>query len=621
MANEVAVLSEHEAPASDPENNRPQQSPAEKKLIKKVMKLLHEAKAHRERYDKDWLSNYKFFRGLQWEQERPEYRHSEVINLVFQTIQSVIPILTDSRPRFEFLPEEPGDLELSIILNQVAESDWRKHNWLNQVTEVLYDSHIYGTGMAEMGYEQPHMDIGNITLESKDVFYCYPDPNATNVNIKSDYFIYAEPMDLRKIKKKWKKGKYVVSDIDDTEPDKEDVNKLKFKSPTDNVVAFDQEKVLKDTHRKRALVITCYLKDDSFDEEEKKRKVKKKNKDGEEVEVEEKSYVQRLKFPKGRKVVISNGILLEDRENPYDDGKFPYAKNVNYILPREFWGESELKQLKGPQMIFNKMVSFALDVLTLMGNPVWIVDTASGVDTDNIYNRPGEIIEKEPGSEVRREEGTQLQPYVLQLIDRMKVWFDELSGANDVTRGVKPAGVQAGIAITALQEAAQTRLRLKSRNLDDFLQDLGQMYISRVFQFYSAPRIIRLTNMDSANQYFRFSINQDEETGEKVATVQDISVMPDLDNEEAPAQVIESPERKFAVRGKFDVKVSTGSLLPFSKAEKESKLLNLYDRGIIDKEEVLKGIDFPNWEAILQRVQQQEQAAAQAEAQAQGQQA
>jgi hypothetical protein len=251
-----------------------------------------------------------------------------------------------------------------------------------------------------------------------------------------------------------------------------------------------------------------------------------------------------------------------------------------------------------------------------MGNPIWVVDDDANVDTDQLYNRPGLIVEKSPGSEVRREAGVQLQPYVLQLIDRIKLYVDDLSGATDVTKGATPTGVKAGVAITALQEAAQTRLRQKSRNLDVFLQNLGQQYKSRVLQFYTAPRIIRLTNDQNAVKFFRFNIENErdeegQETGRKLARVQDF-----VQNEaEGPIQPQE--ERLIVINGDFDVKVNTGTLLPFNKAAKEAKLLNYFDRGLIDDEEVLKNTeDFPNWEAILQRKQEREQALA---AQAQGQ--
>ena len=614
------VLTEHEAPSQEASGKqKPQQTPEEKKLVKKINKLLSEAKAHREKYDKDWLTYYKFFRGQQWEQERPEYRHSEVINMIFSTIQSVVPILTDSRPRFEYLPQEPSDLELSEILNQVAESDWTRNNWLNQVTEILYDAHIYGTAFGYVGWDADKRDgLGEICFESEDPFYMYPDPIARDVNDRGYYFIKAEPMDLRVIKRKWEKGKHVTADVDDSQPDKTDLSKMTFKSPTSNLLAYEQESVQKLATRKEALVITCYMKDDEILEDKNIKKVKKQNENGEVEEKDEVSYTQKLKYPKGRKVVMANGIILHDKPYEFDDSKFPFARVRNYVLPREFWGESEVAQLKSPQVVFNKMVSFALDVLTLMGNPIWIVSTDSGVDTDNLYNRPGEIVEKEPGSEVRREQGVSLQPYVLSLIDRMKVWFEDISGVSDVSKGATPASISAGVAITQLQEAAQTRIRQKSRNLDAFLQDVGQMYLSRLFQFYTVPRIFRLTGNDNAQQFFKFSMENEEQedgTTKRTAILKPYKVEK-TDDPTGEHQILELPEKRFEVSANFDVRVQTGSLLPFSRAEKEGKLLNFYKSGIIDKQEVLKGVDYPNWEAVLTRMKEEE-AAMMAQAQAQ----
>ena len=66
------------------------------------------------------------------------------------------------------------------------------------------------------------------------------------------------------------------------------------------------------------------------------------------------------------------------------------------------------------------------------------------------------------------------------------------------------------------------------------------------------------------------------------------------------------------------MRVATGSALPFAKDTKFNKARQMFLDGVIDEEEYLKSSDYPNWEAVLQRVMAKKQAAAEAEAMAKG---
>lgn len=600
MADQIHPLAEHQAPPDVTQVGPTGYEPTaeEQKAIRLVMKLFNKSKQHRKKYDEKWLDNYKMFRGKQWLEQRPSYRHSEVVNFIFQTIQSVVPQMTDSRPRIEYLPQEPMDMELAQILSEVAQSDWEKGNWLFKLTEMIYDSHFYGTAIGEICFD-PELEqgLGAIDFRTKDPFYCFPDPNAEDFvkNEKCRFVIMAEPTDVEIVKRKYPDKKdFIKPDlIDLMQGDRSELDQVRFVSPVDNHVVIEGRSAEEMGHKDQCLKITCYVYDDEVMEEESD----KITSDGSTPVTKE--YTQKLKYPNGRKICVANGVLLDDGPNEYDDGEFPYIRLVNYMLPREFWGMSEVDQLASPQKIFNKLISFTLDTLTLMGNPIWVVDTTAGIDTDNLVNRPGLVVEKEPNSEVRREAGTELQPYVLQLIDRFADWFQEVSGRTDVTQGAAPAGVTAASAITALQEAAQTRTRQKSRNLDSSLQRFGQLYKNRVFQCYDTPRIFRLTQNPSTQKYFKMYVEKfQDEYGQEQKKV---SV-----REYGPDGQMSMDSKEYILRGDFDVRVTTGSSLPFAKKERTDMALQLFDRGIVDPEEVLNAMDYPNKEKVLLRVQQQQ---------------
>lgn len=605
------VLNEHQNARNLESKDNPagyEPTPEEKQALSLVQKLFEKARTHRKQYDEKWLDYYKFFRGRQWKEQRPSYRHSEVINMVFQNIQAVIPILTDARPRLEFIAQSPQNVELAQILNDVAASDWESNNWLQVYTEILYDAHFYGVGLGAMEFDPKALfGAGATRFESCDPLYFFPDPEAWDVNDRrGNFMIYAEPQSVERLKIEYPHvADFLKPDVIDLATGNKTVlDQVHFKSPVDNRTTLEGTSAYDVENKSQALKITCWLKSEEFIEEE----VKETTPNGE----ERSKFVQKLKYPKGRRITIVGGVVCEDIENPYEDGKFPFSRLPNYLLPREFWGISEVEQLMGPQKVFNKLVSFALDVLTLMGNPVWVVDSTSGVDTDNLFNRPGLVIEKEKGSEVRREEGVQLQPFVLQLIDRMKVWFDDISGSNDVSRGVKPGSAESGIAIQSLQEAAQTRLRQKSRNMDAFLQNIGKQWLARQFQFSSAPRMVRISHDDGAQKYFRFHVETHPETDEAGNPRRTVNFTPFVQDERG--QYAESMPQQMAVEGEFDVRVGTGSSLPFAKTEKTNLSLQLFKLAAIDRRELLKNVDYPNWEAVADRMDQLDQQAAQAQA-------
>lgn len=591
-------------------------SPEEEKLVSKIYKNFYKAKKGREKYDKEWLDYYKMFRGIQWKEKRPSFRSSEVINLIWRHIQSVIPILTDARPTVNFLPKKPEDRELADIFNDLIESDWGKKNWGQTLTELLYDGHIFGTNFSSLYYDsEEDYGLGGLCWDSEDPFHCYPDPSPSvkGINRKSKYFYTAKPTDIDEIREKYpENGKFVKGDISDFVDIKtSSLNEYTYKSPTDNLVLEGPMK--NETQSKQALVITCYMKsgelvavDGELPSENVSLDVS--NFDGQKVSSDPNKSVdsseeteKKLKYPKGRKVVVANKVILSDGENEYDDGKFPYLSSQNYMLSRQIFGQSEIEQLSGPQRLYNKIISYIVDVLSLMGNPIWVVDNNSGVDTDNLVNRSGLTVEKTPGSEVTRVPGVDLQPYVMTILKMVKELFDDISGSTDASRGVQPGDVDAGIAITQLQEATQTRIRQKSKTLDYLLQEFGQMYESRVLQFYTVPRVVRLTNkLDGAVKYFRFHVEKPDEKNEQEHPI--VRFRPYNLGEDGKFYIGE--EKQWPLENGFDVEVSTGTALPFAKAQKESETFKLYDRGIIDPQEVLKNLDYPNYQTILDRMRQ-----------------
>jgi hypothetical protein len=598
------VMSEHEG-YEDQEHGKdtPDQSAEEKALVKHTLDKFYKLKAYRKRYDCRWMDYYRLMRGQQWDHRRPRWKNSEVVNMIWQTIQSQIPLQTDVRPRFAFLAKEPSDLRFAEILDSIAESDFENHNWLKVVYEMLYDGWIYGTSYTSVHYDQEaDYGMGAASWRSEDPLHLYPHPDANDINDEeSDCLFYVKAIDTEKVKRAFPdRAEYIRSDIYDK------IKKEKTELKTFTMSYFSSDKDLAEGHYgshdtgtddvPRTLVIEAFYKPVDVEEKE-----EKEGDEGESVK-----YTYRKKYPNGRHIVIANNMILHDGDLPYEDNLFPFAKYNNYILPREFFGVSEIESLESPQIVFNKLLSFSLDSMALTGNPIWIIDSNSEVDTDNLANVPGAVVEKNPGSEVRRESGVAINPSFFGMLDRMVNWFNDVAGQSEFSQGDAPGGVTAASAIEQLIRASRQRVRQKQRNLDVAMKEAGKLYMNRVFQFYSVPKIFRITNSDGSQMFRRFRVEQ--EGDQRVAYYNDM--------QETPRGLVEGKEEKLILKGNLDVRVTTGSELPFDVADNERKALALFDRGIIDAEEVLNRIQYPNKEKVLERMAQmmQQQAAAQAPA-------
>lgn len=620
MAYGTGQLDPNQAAPSNPNDTSAEENPteAENELCKQIEKLFQKAARHRRRYDKSWVENYKFYRGQQLGGRRPSYKNREVINMIFRVIQGQMSVMLDARPMVGFLPTEPSDAQFAEILAQVFEADWDKNDWMMELCEILLDGHLYSVGLGECCYNESLAGgRPGIEWKSKDPMDLYPDPDSTDINKGGEYIIDATPIDIDKVKKKYANHKYVKQikpDLTDFSAEKKQITTLHVQRNTDldlPVEKMSYGSSPEDEGKDKVLVMTVYMKPSDTEEIEK-----------DDENNDEKIYITRLKYPRGRKVVKIGKFIMEDTELEYNDLQFPFQRYVNAVLPREFYGIDELENLKGPQAVFNKMVNFALDVLMLMGNPVWMNPIESGVESHLLTNEPGLVVEHNKDAPPTRAEGVQLQPWVFQLIDRMEKWFNDTAGDQDVTRGINPTGVTANAAIENLLEAAQKRVKQKIRNLDNMMRAFGRQYVSRVMQYYTAPQIFRLTGKDGANQYFKFHIEEKPEKGPDglPVTLPDgspkmakFAVKRKFYKNDFGQLVPENQADEYQIRGELDVRVNTISGLAFSKAENKNDVLNLFDRQIVDAQEVLRRLEYPNADQILQRMKTAQAEMAQAQ--------
>lgn len=620
----MAIVSEFEqVPLNDRNDIPADQNETAQDLVKKVNELLNRSKRHRKRYDAEWRHNYDFVcSGRQWAVDRPRWRFNEVVNIIWSTIMTEIALQTDGKPKCEFTAPEPSDQAFTDVLSDVHQTNWEKFKWSTVVAGLLFHCKLYHAAHAEVTWDPDlNSGLGDVCFRELDPYYCYVDPRASDINKgrKARWFIYAEPRPTAELKLKYPEKKDKI---------KSDISLLNARqdssiyTPGGIYTNFDPYTPSRLPSSATAtgevyggephtVFIRAWLRDDTLEE------ICEEKQDGEEVK---KEYILRKKYPTGRYIEIANNELLFDGPPgveiqgnwvPYDDDAFPVARLVNYNMPLEYYGENECTHAKGPQKIVNYIWSYICDMFRMQANPVTVVGTNANVDEEELTNEPGAIVHADDVNQVRREMGTPITPGSFDLLNQALVNFDKVQGMQDVQRGADMQGATSGLMLEGYLEAAQTRPRLKNRNLDDFLQDSGELILKRYLQFYTQPRVYRVTNKQGFPEYIEFFIPEINEANGKTFRTAKLTRRTTLPNGQMQVQ-----SEEVEVKGLPDVRITSGSALPYARAQKAQTALTYFNNGAIDNEELLKSVDWPNYEEVLKRMAQTAAAMQQQQAQA-----
>lgn len=266
-------------------------------------------------------------------------------------------------------------------------------------------------------------------------------------------------------------------------------------------------------------------------------------------------------YPLGRLIHYANGVVLSDVPAPHIR---PYVLFQDNRIGNRFYATGEVKHILPLQLELNKRRSQMIDWANLMSNPVWIVDRMSGTDPEQFTNRPGAIIDKQPGTEVRREPPPPMPNYLPQMAQMPIQDAQYISGAGSAAMGIPQKGVRSGAGFAAAQDIATSRIQAKGRNLEQSIADLGRIIISLIQQYYTVSRMIRVIGDAGRVRFIQFD-------GMKA-------------------------------RGDWDIVVTTGSTQAQTRAARAQLAMQAWTAQLIDRRAALTEIEFPQAEEILRRM-------------------
>lgn len=538
--------------------------------VKYLRRLLDEAKRYRkDKYDDEWNESLKWLKGDQYLRggdSDADFRSDTVTNFLFAHMMDTVPHLSNRLPIVTALPYAPGPEnkakadELTALLARCL----RYNDFVTRQTESTTNGLIFGRGIYKPVWNgSMRGGTGDIQITTTDPRSIYKDRYWLK---ESNWIFECRELDKLTLYRMYPNKKSVIDKAfaitnEAGAPDSYGVQGANTGETTMHATSEGEDPTTSEayvwdvaagmgTQKSKCEVVEAWFVDESTVEDV--IKIQKSKPGGGESTSRKKAF--KKKYPMGRLITFIGNEALDDRPNPFPH--FPYVEWDNYIIPGETYGHGDLVQLKEIQEQYNIRSNQIYDGLNFTTFPITFYDYRSGLDPDEIENRPGGYYPVEDVDGIRRFDTTGMSAATFTSLKQIEHVFDIISGSHDVTRGEVPGDVRSGYAVEQLQEMAQNRLRLKTRSLEYAVKNLAKYMTDMIGMFY-IPGVHYQDTMDLTG------IDSDM----------------------------------------FDFEVRAGTSLPQSRFATMQREQWMFGEGIVDEKYILENSDVEGKEEVTQRMQ------------------
>ena len=518
-----------------------------------------------------------YLSGKQWPEGRPSYRSKPVNNRMWRLYSELSAILTDLRPIADVrsTSREKMYIDQEEILNKTMKAWWRNNRVESKVAMTIAYA-ILTTGFCKITWNNElHFGDGDICLEPISPRCILPLKPGTDLQ-SSEAVIYQDVKSVGWIKAKYPSRAYMVF------PD-QDVSQFSIDGGPPPQVSPQLYQMLTPAIRRtiggknRQIVASSYpmaryrefwLKDYSVNTSKNTIRIgppsgSDRYRIGYDVGPMERIY------PRGRLIVMAGRNVVHDGPNPMWHGLFPFAMCRLNVVPWQLYGLSDLGSWKDLQDIVNQIFAGVLDMIKRAVNPpMFFPSNAIGESAraQIDLSMPGAKVayNQIAAHEPKVQQVASLPGFVLQFLQGAEREMDQQSGIATVDEAMKKKQVPGGDTLDQIRNAKQTPIRMKARNIEDFIVDCGQQLVPNFFQFYDRERsVFNIGSVGSVPQQVDWKPKE---------------MVPEGEN---PAMHIR----------KFRFEIVEGSLLSIQRVEKVMALMRLRMSGDLDRKTFFQFLD------------------------------
>ncbi len=569
-----------------------------KKTVDKIFDITKDAR-------KEMQAHLDFYNGKIWNEGELRSDDSRAThNLVFSTIQSIAPTLSDNRPIWGVIARQPFMQNLANSYDMAAKYAWDKLEMSMTVHEIVLDAMIQKLGIFFVDFDYNDGAGGEVCIEAQDPKEFFIAPGYTDP-WKAPFCGIKGKRPLSMLRKMFGKDTEIKPDTVDEVTDM--ANRGILYGEADD---FELETYF-------ATLYVVWMRDD-VTEVEIEADVGPEDKDKPKQKVK--------KYPNGKFVYFTESVDLGERPSPYSHGKPPWVPYYNYKKPHDFLGTAETDNIKGMAKEFNLQLQKVVGHVRKYHDKNYTVDVSRMADVELVkktFHNGGNMYAVDQSQDksdvIKAIDPGMLIPDVYNMLGMIPKMIEEESGATDVSKGIASKKQrQSASEIAVLVESSYTRTRQRVRNLEWSLRRVIWLLINLMQQNYSEMRTFHVKkdeevitdNISNTNAFAQSTIAPPE----VVAKAGTPDQMTDAERQQYDdyQKFTELFGEKDPVYFDFDIPIETNSSLPLDKQSLANLALRLFEDKGIDRRALLETVRFPKGDEIASRMEQAEQMAAQA---------
>ena len=382
------------------------------------------------------------------------------------------------------LPREPGDRQQAKTLSEVIPVVLEQAYFEKVYSDAWWDKLKTGTGVYKITWDSDKNDgMGDIGIERVDLLSVFWEPGVRDIQ-KSRYFFHVELRSDEELERRY--------------PQLE--GKLKGQSRTltrflyDDTVPTDGKSYVVDCYYrvvengKTVLHFCQYVNDVILASTE--------NDAAQQARMQAQIDLQGGMGAPGMQAPPKRGL--------YDHGKYPFVFDALWPIEGSPCGYGYVDLSMNAQIQLDMMDTAFIKNTMVGATPRYFLRQGASINIDEWRNINSPIVHvtgQLDDSGIRPVDYSPLAGNYLNFYQNKIMELRETSGNTEAANGVTGGGVTAASAIAALQEAAGKTSRDATRSSYRCFEEITEMIIELIRQFYDMPRQFRITGENGEMQF------------------------------------------------------------------------------------------------------------------------